>query len=299
MKNVLKAIRDSLSADNELTSKVSSSNIATTYNAKTANYPCIILSVISTDSISASSNNVQIKIRVYSDQNRYETHEIYDLIRGILNWHGPDVSNNDIKVHAIYETSVTDDKYKSNVWYLEAIYTVLYSSASSLMVIASDGKIYADESSVTASASKEIASFNGVLSLNIDFVADYSIEQERFRKSSYYSKGMAVISIQKVVFKPSVMSLWNISYNVSDKLADGSTDSTSYTVTQSTTPLELQFLFQCTKTDDGKILEIMSGKAVCEQMIIPVSKQDFMIMNCHWVCLGDSNSDVVKISVEN
>ena len=103
-----------------------------------------------------------------------------------------------------------------------------------------------------------------------------------------------------MMFKASVLDLlWNITTLPAGTLNDDTTSATTYRVSQSSYPSYLQVLFQMTKTDDGKELEIEAGKAVCQSLSVPFSKKDLSIFDCEWILLGDYSGNVVKVAVEN
>jgi len=163
-----------------------------------------------------------------------------------------------------------------------------------------NGVIYADASDVTAVSGKKIANFTGPLVLDTGFEIIHQTEQERFAKAFYSHAGHVIIRISGVVFTEAALNLnYGITSNTSDTLADGSTAATSRTISQSIVPVVLQFLFQWTRTDSGKKMEIEADRAICPAMQIPFSRTDLAKYDAEWFCFGDASSNVVKISTEN
>ncbi len=305
MQLVLKAIRDILVADGTLTSTVAASDITSSFIAEVANFPCITISIgkgASTTEISGVTRAI-VEINVNSIVNKQQLWEIYDQIKTLIHNQERNLTTGNRVFHLIYESSVDDTKFDSvsQSWMLLSKYEVLYGTTGlEITTGAVSGTIYADSTDVTADSGKEIAKFRGMVNLDIAFEHESHNASERFAKEVFFNNGTAIITIGEVMFKADSMNLlWDLTKNASDTLADDSTAATSYLVTQSTKPTYLQFLFRCLLTEDGKALEIEADKAVCEDLQIPFSNKDLSIYRCRWICLGDANSNVVRVSVEN
>lgn len=303
MKLLLKSIRDRLMGDATLTASVPAIDITTSYTAETANYPAIEIGISEGGSGLEIPNatRAELRVEVFSKLNKQELWEIYALIKGLLHNQELNISTTDRKIHIIYEDSVDADLFdaQNNVWRLISKYTILYSTSSVIGTTNVNGRIYADLTDVTAVSGKEIAKVRGELNFDISYESVLGMEQERFAKTIYCKNGTARLTLGEVIFRATIFNkVWGISSSA-DTLADDSTVATSYTVTQSTIPPYLQLLFQLTKTDDGKKLEIEADRAVCESMQIPFSKRDFAIHDCKWLFLGDDSGNVVKVSIED
>lgn len=305
MQTLLKAVRDTLVGDATLIDLVGSeSDIRSSYAATLADYPVVSLSVASGGSgIQVSGvTNAALRIEVRSDVNKVDAHGIYARIKTLIHNQEQAVSDSSCKIHLILETDLDDAMYDggADVWVLRASYAVVFSESGILVTTAADGAIYAHETNVTVDSDKLIATFRGEISLNVLFQQKNRSEGERFPKRVYHNEGIAIVTIEEVTFKPETYELlWSVAVDESDTLADGSTASTSYTVQQSTAPTYLQFLFRCTQTGDGNALEIEADRAICSEIRVPFSKKDLSIHDCNFLCLGDSNDSVVKVSVEN
>jgi len=301
---LLKAIRTRLTGDATLTATVAADDITASFIAEDANYPCVVLG------IKAGASQIEISgvtkamlvIDVYSNVTKQQLWTIYDRIKFLLHNQGRAITDASRVIHAIYEVDVSDSQYDSrhDVWSLSAQYTIAYSTTGLSLTTGAIGAIYADPSAVSATPEKEVAKFRGAVSLDIEFESEIRRAQERFGKSVYYHSGTGKLIIEEVIFKASVLNLlWNISANASGTLSDGSTPATVYQLSQGSHPSYLQVLFQMTKTDDGKRLEIEAGKAICHSLKIPFSKKDFSVFNCEWILLGDDNENVVRVAIEN
>lgn len=294
MYSLLKAIRARLISDNGLTGMVNAKDITSSYNAEYANYPCIVLSIMSGGS-SYEINNITrviLGIDIYSDKNKEQLWIIYEQVKSLLQNQERNITDSSCVAHFIYETKVYDNQYDSScdVWHLTAQYEILYSTTGLSVTTGAYGVVYADKALVRAIPSKEVASFRGQVSLDISFENNMSSERERFGKTVYYHTGIARLTFNEMIFKSSVLDLlWNIDTDTLGKLNDEVTSATIYQVSQSSYPAYLQVLFQMIKTDDGKRLEIESDKAVCQSLIIPFSRNDFSVFNCQWILLGDSS----------
>jgi len=304
MDAILKAIRDTLVADVTLTALVPAADITASYNAEVANYPCVVLGVLGGGSLTeiAGVTSATIVIDLYSAVDKQEVWTIYDRIKTLLHDQARAVTNGSVLVHAIYESRVDDNQFvlSTETWRLTARYEVIFSTTSVIAIAIEDGKIYAHASAVAVDAAKEIASFHGMLSLDMAFLSRENNEQERFAKTAYYHTGIAYIDIENVTFNPASLNLlWGVTYGASETLNDGSTAATKYTITQATTPSFLQFLFHGTQTSDGKKIEVEALKAVVESLRIPFSKSRLSEHRCRWHCFGDSSDDVVSLAIEN
>lgn len=304
MKLLIKAIRTELTGDATLIAEVPAADITTSFNAENANFPCIVLGIANSSNIVGISglSTAILKIEIYTSVSKQKAWEDYSLVRGLLHNQEQNISTSDRKIHLIIEKTAYADEFdfRTNTWRLTAEYDIYYGTSSVVTTTAADGAIYADASDVTAVSGKEIAKFKGKVTLDIQFDGTIRSEQERFGKSIYYGSGTAIIQIEEVIFKPvSLQLLWGITYNASDTLADDSTIATSYLVTQATTPSILEFLFQMTRTDDAKKLEIEADKTMVPDLRIPFSKKDLTIHDCRFICVGDASDNVVKISVQN
>lgn len=301
---MLKAIRARLASDVTLTSIVHRDDITSSYNAEYANYPCIVLCIGAGGSLCEITGvtRASLYIDVYSDVSKQQLWTIYNRIKALLHNQEHSITDASCVVHFIYEAKVDDSQYDLNcdVWHIGAQYEILYSTAGLTITTGASGAAYADKVSVSAEPSKEIAKFRGQVSLDISFDRVIRSERERFGKIAHYHTGMAKLIFEEMMFKASVLgTLWNITINSSGKLNDDITSATVYSISQSSYPSYLQVLFQMTKTDDGKKLEIEAGKAVCQSLDVPFSKGDLSVINCEWLLLGDSSGNVVKVSVEN
>jgi hypothetical protein len=301
---LLRAMRTRLSDDATLIAMVPADDITSSFNAELANYPCIVLGIESGGAFSEISGvtRATVAIDVYSNANKQQLWTIYDRIKALLHNQERSITDASRVIHVIYEAKVGDNQYdlSRDVWRLTARYELLYSTTGLSITTGASGAVYGDDASVSAIPSKEIAKFRGQVSLDISFESEVRNERERFGKTVYYHTGIARITFEEMMFKASVLELlWNISTNQSGTLNDATTSATTYQVSQSSYPLYLQVLFQITKTDDGKKLEIEAGRAVCQSLSIPFSKTDFSIFDCVWILLGDSSGNVVRVAVEN
>lgn len=301
---ILRAIRNKLIGDSTLTAMVPADDITTGYNAEAANYPCILLG------ISAGGASTQItgvakttlSIDVYSNGGKRQLWNIYNRIRAIIHNNEVGITDAYRTFHAIHEVSVDENRYDRThrVWQLTAKYSILYGTFGLSVTTSANGSLYADKNLVSADPGKEAAKFRGQVSLNISFDQEARYCQERFARAMHYTNGMAKLTIEEVMFRPSILDLvWNIENEAEGKLNDSVASATTYQLNQNSYPAYLQVLFQMTKTDDGKKLEIEASKAVCNSMMIPFSKKDFSIFDCEWMLLGDSNDNVVRVSIEN
>lgn len=303
MKNLFIAIRTQLT-DATLNAIVPLADITSSYNAQAAAYPCITLE-ISDGGAGLEISGVlraRLEIDAYSKLNEEELHTILERVRDLLHSQERAITDANTFVHVIYESKIEYGRYDvvGRIWRARATYEVLYATSNLILITATSGAIYADDSDVTAVSGKEIAKFQGAISLDVAFTGKSQTESNRFAKAKWYSQGIALLTMEEVIFKAaSLNKLWTIGYNASDTLADGATAATSYTVQQSSYPTYLQVLFQCVKSDDGKKLEIEADKAVCESFQIPFSTKELAIHRCRWSLLGDSSDNVVKVVVEN
>jgi|GEM_PF-3595155 len=301
---LLKAIKTRLTNDATLTATVPADDITSSFNAELANYPCIVLGIESGGAFSEISGvtRATITIDVYSDANKQQLWTIYDRVKALLHNQERSITDASRVIHVIYEAKVDDNQYdlSRDVWRLAARYEVLYSTTGLNITTGASGAVYGDDASVSATPSKEIAKFRGQVSLDVSFESEVRSERDRFGKTVYHHTGIAKITFEEMMFKASVLELlWNISTNQNGTLNDATTSATTYQVSQSSYPSYLQVLFQMTKTDDGKKLEIEAGRAVCQSLNIPFSKTDFSIFDCVWILLGDSSGNVVRVAVEN
>ena len=301
---LLKAIRIRLIGDATLITMVDADDVTSSYNAEYANYPCISMGIEAGGSFSEISGvtRATLVIDVYSGTSKQELWTIYDRIKALLHNQERNITNASRVIHLIHEVKLDDSQYDvaRNVWHLHTQYEVLYSMTGLSITTGACGAVYADEISVSATPSKEIAHFRGQVSLDISFESEVCNERDRFGKTLYYHTGIAKLTFEEMMFKASSLDLlWDINTNSSGKLNDGITSATIYHVSQKSHPSYLQVLFQMTKTDDGKKLEIEAERAVCQSLSIPFSKSDLSVFNCEWILLGDGSGSVVKVSVEN
>ena len=304
MDMLIKAVRAKLIGDTTLATIVDADDITSTFNAEDANYPCIVLGIEAGGSIFEISGvtRATLTIDVYSNINKKHLWTIYNCVKALLHNQERSITDTSSVIHVIYEAKVSDNRFDRirDVWRLTAQYEVLYSTIGLGITTGVDGVVYADADSVNAVPSKEIAKFRGQVSLDISFESEVRSERERFGKTVYYHTGIARLSFEEMMFSASVLSLlWSITTTSSGTLNDGVTLATTYRISQDSYPSYLQVLFQMTKTDDGRKLEIEAGRAVCESLSIPFSRTDFSIFNCMWTLLGDASGNVVKIAVEN
>jgi hypothetical protein len=304
---LLTAIRARLTGDATLASMVPADDITSSFNAEYGNYPCVVLGIESGGSFSEISGvtRATVGIDVYSDVNKQQLWTIYDRIRDLLHNQErsiTDASPAEAVIHVIYEANVDDSRFDlaRDVWRLNAKYEVLYSTTGLNITTGAIGAVYADDATVSATPSKEIARFRGKVALDISYESEVRSELERFGKTVHYHTALAQLTFEEMMFETSVLDLlWNISASQYGTLNDGTTSATTYQVSQSSYPSYLQVLFQMIKTDDGKKLEIEADKAVCQSLSVPFSRTDLSVFNCVWILLGDASGNVVKVSVEN
>ncbi len=304
MDSLLKAIRARLISDATLTTTVSANDISSSFTEEYANYPCIVLGIEGGGSFLEISGvtKATATVDIYSSVNKQQLWTIYDQIKALLHNQERSITDASCVIHLIYESKVDDNQYDlaRDVWRLTAQYEVMYSITGLSITTGASGSVYADDASVSASPSKEVARFRGQVSLNISFESAVGGGRDRFGKTVHYHAGLAKLIFEEMMFEASVVDLlWSITTNGSGTLNNGTTSATSYQVSQSSYPSYLQVLFQMTKTDDGKKLEIEAGKAVCQSLNIPFSRTDLSVFNCEWVLFGDNSDNVVKVAVEN
>ena len=304
MEQIIRAIRNKLAGDPILTTIVHSNDITTGHNAELANYPCALLS------ISAGGAGTQITgvseavltINIYSKASKHQLLVIYDRIKLLIHNNERSITDVSVVIHSIKESFVDESKFDNahSVWLLTARYNILYGTSGLLITTGAMGAIFADKNHVTAEPIKEVAKFRGQISLSISFDSEIRQSQERFGKAVYYKSGSAKLTVEEVMFKPSILDLlWSIETNNQGKLNDSITSATTYQLNQVSCPAYLQVLFQMIKTDDGKKLEIEASKAVCHNLTIPFSKKDFSVFNCEWILLSDNNDNIVRVGIEN
>ena len=313
MDSLLAAIRARL-LDGSLNEIVAHNDITASYNSESANYPCIVLSIIGGGSNFevAGITRATLQIDIYSRTNKQELWTAYNCVKSLLHNQESSISTLETRLHAIYETFVDDSPYgiESDAWHLIATYSVLFSSMVVSVVTAVGGKMYADENNVTADSWKQVAEFRGVVAIDMGYESIARTGQERFGKAVYYKAGLVDILIEEVIFDPVMLyKLWGVTYSTSDTLADDSTAATSYIISQSTFPRTLQLLLKFTcpglhlspATGDmgGKIMEIQANRSVCRSLIIPFPKRDIVVAQCHFQCYADSSDNVIKVAVEN
>lgn len=302
MDQLLKAVRTQLT-DVDLNLIVSLVDITSSLPYENVNYPCIVLEISSGGSGTHISGVTEatLRIKIYSKESKLELWTIYALVKGLLHNEERGVTTANRLIHVIYESKVDDTgiDIRNDVWVLEAEYTILYSTSTVVLTTGAIGAIYADAVDVTAVAGKKIGEFRGTVTLDIGFDTVLHSGQDRFNKTVVFNNGIVKFIFEEVIFKAAALNiLWGITATV-DTLADDATVSTSYTISQSTKPTELQVLWQGTKTDDGKRIEIEADKAVCPRLLIPFSKRDVVVHDCEWICLSDSSDNIVKVSVED
>jgi len=304
MEQILKTIRNKLVEDPILTSTVNANDITIIHNAKPANYPCVLLSIGASDlgvQIPGVSRAV-LTINIYSKISKYQLWTIYGRIKSLINNNERDITDVLTVIHSIKESFVDESKYDRahSVWYLTARYNILYGTSGLSITTGAMGAIYADKNQVSAVPSKEVGKFRGQVSLNISFDSEIRQSQERFGRSVHYKSGSAKLTVEEVVFKPSILDLlWNVETNFQGKLNDSISSATTYQLSQMSYPAYLQVLFQMIKTDDGKKLEIEASRAICHNLTIPFSKKDFSVFNCEWILLSDNNDNIVRVAIEN
>lgn len=304
MEYIIKAIRNELISDAMLTSMVSADDIHASYVKEINNYPCVTMSVSAAqDNIGISGIDACIvEIETRARTSKLDAWAIAKRIKALLDNQERNVTDADRRIHVIREINAYDDVYDlyGNVWLVVQRYHVLYSVTSIVATSGATGVIYADATSVSADTNKEIAKFRGSLQLNVAFESEVRQTRNRFGKALLYRFAQASLTIGEVLFKASIMDLlWNINTSVSGYLNDGSTLATTYQVSQSSYPKGIQVLYQATKTDDGKKIEIEAHNAYCNSLRLPFSKSDFTVIDCNWTLLADSNGNVVKTAVEN
>jgi len=304
MEYIIKAIRNELIADAMLTSLVSADDIHTSYVREINNYPCVTMSISAArDNIRISgidACNVDIETRVRTS--KLDAWAIAKRIKALLDNRECNITDADRRIHVIREIDASDDVYDlhGDVWLVRQRYHVLYSITSIVATSGATGVIYADATSVSVDRDKEIAEFRGILQLNVAFESEVRQTRNRFGKSALYRLAQASLTIGEVLFKASIMDLlWNVTTSSSGYLNDGSTLATTYQVSQSSYPKGIQVLYQATKTDDGKRIEIEAHNAYCNNLRLPFSKSDFTVVDCNWILLADSNGNVVKTAIEN
>lgn len=302
MDTLLAAIRTRLQ-DGSLNETVAHNDITASYNPETANYPCIVLSIAGGGSGTEpwETTRATLRIDIYSRTNKQELWTAYNRVKVLLHTQELMVTTSTLKVVWIYESSVDDSVYniESDAWHLVAFYEILYHTDEVIMYSAANGYIYADANDVKRTSTK-IGYFRGGLSIRMvyDYVA--RSEQERFPKNYRYRNGQVIITFEEVVFDPSMLNLlWGVTLDASDTLADDSTAATSYTISQSTFPRYLQFLFRCTRSYDSKAMEIEADKAVCNEITIPLMKRDLALSNCVFHCLADANDNIIRVAIAN
>ena len=313
MDSLLAAVRSRLQ-DGSLNETVDHDNITASYVPESAEYPCIVLSIIGGGSNfeMAGISRATLQIEVYSRTNKQECWTAYNRVKALLHNQESSISTIETRLHAIYETFVDDSPYDigSDAWHLIATYNVLFSSFVVSVVTAVGGKMYADENDVTADSWNQVAEFRGVIAIDMSYESITRTGQERFVKSAYYKAGLVDILIEEVIFDPAMLyKLWGVTYSTSDTLADDSTAATSYTISQATYPRTLQLLLKFTcpglhltpATGDmgGKIMEIQANRSVCRSLIIPFPKRDIVVGQCHFQCYADSSDNVIRVAVEN
>lgn len=303
MDTLLKAIRTQLT-DGTLNATVPLIDIHSSFNKEESNYPCIIMTAEAGGAgIDITGiNRATVTIDIYSNVNKIQCYTIAALVKGLLHNQERGITTAACLVHVAYEAKVEDVyNQRLNVWLLRVTYEFIFSASGILIASGASGAIYADASNVTVAAGKKIGEFSGKLELRVGLDVIHRTKAERFGTDVYCNNGIAQLIVEKVVFSPakSLGLLYGITANGSDTLADDSTSSTSYTITQATTPAYLQILFRATKTDDGKALEIEADRALCPTINIPFTKKDYTIIDCEFLCLGDGSDNVVKVSIEN
>lgn len=302
MRLLLKAIRTVLT-DAALNALVPIADITGIYSEEAANYPCIALELGGMGRIPGivGLNEVGLSVRIFSATSLQNTSDIYAEVHSLLHNKEQNITTADRLIHAIYETRVETLRDRVNdVWEIRVEYRILYSTASIIATTAADGKIYSDETNVTADSGKKIADFLGEVRIELSFESQERNDAERFSKEIHWSRGRGLIIIEQVIFAPnSLYKLFDIIQNATDTLADDSTSATSYSLAQRSSPRYVQLLFRFTRTDDGKIIEVEADKVVCTVTQIPFPKSELAIERCEFLCLGDSNDNVLKISEEN
>lgn len=302
MNLLLAAIRTQLT-DAALNAIVPINDITSSYGYEKSNYPSIVLSIkeggtgLEIDGVTHAT----LKIEIYSKKNKLELWTIYNLVKGLLHKEERAITTADRLIHLIYEVTVSDDEFdiRNDVWSLTAEYEILFSTAAATVYTIASGSIYADATDVTAEAAHKIADFRGKVVLDVSFDGVFHSGQNRFSKTAEYDNAIAKLIIEEVTFLVSAYNkLWSITATA-DTLADDATVSTSYTISQATKPTDLQVLWQGTKTDDGKIIEIEADKAICPRIMIPIPKTDVIVYDSEWICLGDSSDNIIKVSVED
>lgn len=304
MDYVLNTIRETLIADPTLITLVSADNIHSTYVKESKTYPCIVMSISGTTGrnriIGIDECHVEIESR--SNTSKLATWTIAKRIKTLLDNQERSVTSAYRLIHVIKEIDVKDTEYDyaGNVWKITQRFLVIYSTTTIVATTGANGIIYASKSSVSAIPANEIAKFRGRITLSVDFNNQLRRARKKFASSLAYTEAVGKLVIEEVLFKHQFLDLiWSVTLSATGYLNDGSTSATVYQIDQSSEPNSLYLLYQATKTDDGKKLEIQANKGYCNGLELPLSKDDFSVMNCEWSLLADDNENVVKVSVEN
>jgi len=162
-----------------------------------------------------------------------------------------------------------------------------------------DGKFYAATSGVVASqlvtAANLLAELNGNVTINTDWEKAESRWRTRAIKDRIYYAINASIEVEELEFKASNLSLLMTGATTGSMALYGTTaTATFWRITTSTAPRNLQWVFQFTRTDDGKKFQVYAPKANIANFPTPFAVDGYTLQNVTFDLMASTNGKLIE-----
>lgn len=160
------------------------------------------------------------------------------------------------------------------------------------------GGLFAKASGVTNEEANRIAKFRGGWTAEIAITPADWFGQNTVRQAATVTRKDVVITIDEVAFLPlSLETLWGLTKNGSDNLKSaGAEAATSYTLKDTTTIPELEYLVECKL--GGKTFQAYSPKAIALGTTINFTNEGYVVQNLPLLLIAASG-DLVEYIIEN
>ncbi len=306
MKEIQELLRTVLISNSTLTTSVSTLQIKTSYANRPVVYPSITFGLDSgvegtnIEGLQRAVISVDIRAKAIGGT-KSATWNIYELVRGILHNKESSFPTTTYSVHVCVENGVRDNIFDQGheVHIITSSYTVMWSVKTLGITSGVDGEIYGHATSVTTASANKIGEFSGGVSIQTDWSQRENRGLEQFPNNYDFHIAGAILSVQGVVFKSSIIDLiWGVSATTGH-LNNGTTNATIRMIDNTIEPQGVQLLFRMKKTSNQKYLEIKAYKAFCDVLPIVFPKHNISVTDLNFKLGVDTSGYCYKISEEN
>ncbi len=169
--------------------------------------------------------------------------------------------------------------------------------------IQQDGKLYVGSAGMAASVLVTSANLLAELNGNVTVDTTWEKAEARWRTRAVRDRVAfainAQITVEELEFKASNLSLLMTGAVTGSQPLYGESTATAifWRITTSTAPADKQFVFQFTRTSDGKVMQVYAPRAQVQNWPTPFAIDNFTLQGVVWDLMASTSGKLIEYQI--